>query len=224
MTSHAVSAYTVYPTGFNEATFTDKHTWTITVTDGMRHGWAVRWMGECLNSDGEWEYEPIPSSREDDFFARCRFPEQEAIERAKAVVDSLVINGRTFIEADIWVKARGATGPPGCATGGDACAASTSGHPGAGVTTCADGSTDRCRQQPTKEAAMHVCKPPGGQSPGTVWTCTRCRSEFTRWPVRPPELGYVLCLWLRTAEPGHNTAGLAARTRARIQRLRERQP
>lgn len=35
--------------------------------------WAVRRMGECLNKQGEWEYEPMPSSRDDEFLARCRF-------------------------------------------------------------------------------------------------------------------------------------------------------
>lgn len=35
--------------------------------------WVVRRDGSCLNSDGEFEYEPMPSSRDDDFLARCRF-------------------------------------------------------------------------------------------------------------------------------------------------------
>lgn len=35
--------------------------------------WAVRRMSACLNRDGEWEYEPMPSSRDDEFYARCRF-------------------------------------------------------------------------------------------------------------------------------------------------------
>ena len=35
--------------------------------------WAVRRLSSCLNKEGEWEYEPIPSSRDDDFYARCRF-------------------------------------------------------------------------------------------------------------------------------------------------------
>jgi len=34
---------------------------------------AVRWRGRCLNDDGEWEWEPIPSSRDAAFMARCRF-------------------------------------------------------------------------------------------------------------------------------------------------------
>ena len=35
--------------------------------------WAVRNGGSCLNNEGEWEWEPLPSSRDDDFLARCRF-------------------------------------------------------------------------------------------------------------------------------------------------------
>lgn len=29
--------------------------------------------GSCLNKDGEWEHEPLPSNRDDDFLSRCRF-------------------------------------------------------------------------------------------------------------------------------------------------------
>jgi hypothetical protein len=36
--------------------------------------WAVRNGFGCLNADGEFEYEPMPSSRDDEFLARCRFP------------------------------------------------------------------------------------------------------------------------------------------------------
>ena len=35
--------------------------------------WAVRFMGEVLSKQGEWEYEPLPSSRDDAFLERCRF-------------------------------------------------------------------------------------------------------------------------------------------------------
>ena len=35
--------------------------------------YAVRQHGRCLNKSGEWEYEPMPSSRDDEFYARCRF-------------------------------------------------------------------------------------------------------------------------------------------------------
>ena len=39
--------------------------------------YAVRQSGACLNRFGEWEYEPIPSSRDDEFFNRCRFERWE---------------------------------------------------------------------------------------------------------------------------------------------------
>jgi hypothetical protein len=35
--------------------------------------WAVLDRGLVLNKSGQWEYEPIPSSRDDNFLARCRF-------------------------------------------------------------------------------------------------------------------------------------------------------
>ncbi len=35
--------------------------------------WAIRKSGRCLNSMGEWEFEPMPTSRDDNFLQRCRF-------------------------------------------------------------------------------------------------------------------------------------------------------
>lgn len=35
--------------------------------------WAVKRLSACLNTDGQWEIEPIPSSRDDAFIARCRY-------------------------------------------------------------------------------------------------------------------------------------------------------
>lgn len=40
--------------------------------------WAVRRLGNCLNKDGEFEYEPSPSSRDDNFYSRCRWPTPQA--------------------------------------------------------------------------------------------------------------------------------------------------
>jgi len=39
--------------------------------------WAIREKGMCLNKAGEWEVEPIPSSRDEEFFTRCRFKDAE---------------------------------------------------------------------------------------------------------------------------------------------------
>ena len=48
--------------------------------------WAVRQRGWCLNTELEWEYEPLPSSREDDFLARCRFTQADAIALARRYI------------------------------------------------------------------------------------------------------------------------------------------
>ena len=50
--------------------------------------WAVLCGGSVLNEDGEWEYEPTSSSRDDDFIARTRFDLDDAWSRAEAVVRS----------------------------------------------------------------------------------------------------------------------------------------
>jgi hypothetical protein len=49
----------------------------LTVERRVQHDGAVKWcvnnQGFVLNTDGEFEDEPRPSSREDDFIARTRF-------------------------------------------------------------------------------------------------------------------------------------------------------
>lgn len=45
--------------------------------------WAIRNRGECLNRNGEWEYEPLPSSRTDEFLERCRFSLADALDALK---------------------------------------------------------------------------------------------------------------------------------------------
>lgn len=35
--------------------------------------WKIVSMGDNLNRQGNWEHEPLPSSRDDEFIARCRF-------------------------------------------------------------------------------------------------------------------------------------------------------
>ncbi len=38
--------------------------------------------GTCYNTYGEWEFEPMPSNRDDDFLKRCRYTFDEAVEIA----------------------------------------------------------------------------------------------------------------------------------------------
>lgn len=49
---------------------------------GPGDAWAVLDGSDVLNRDGAWEWEPTPSSRDDAFKARVRFPLAEALARA----------------------------------------------------------------------------------------------------------------------------------------------
>lgn len=50
--------------------------------------------------------------------------------------------------------------------------------------------------------SMHVCKPPGVQPPGTIWTCPRDHLKYQYGPVAVSELGgRVLNLWVRIGRP-----------------------
>lgn len=44
--------------------------------------WAVTRRGACLNRDGQWEFEPLPSNRDQAFFDRCRYTLDEALRAA----------------------------------------------------------------------------------------------------------------------------------------------
>jgi hypothetical protein len=50
--------------------------------------WAIRKRGWCLNRAQEWEYEPLPSSRDDEFMERCRFTRDDALHRARLALEA----------------------------------------------------------------------------------------------------------------------------------------
>lgn len=50
--------------------------------------WAIRALGHCLNKYGFWEFEVLPSNRDDDFLERCRWnTAEEALEFWKKYKD-----------------------------------------------------------------------------------------------------------------------------------------
>lgn len=49
--------------------------------------WAVCQPGEVLNASGEWEWEPQPSSRTDEFIARTRFTFAKAVTLAREITN-----------------------------------------------------------------------------------------------------------------------------------------
>lgn len=57
--------------------------------------WAVRNMAYCLSVAGEWELEPIPSSRTDEWLAEHRFSRHDAANLASEVCHTVMWNGRT---------------------------------------------------------------------------------------------------------------------------------
>lgn len=54
---------------------------TVERRDAVR--WAVCRHGAVYNKDGQWEYEPLPSSRGEDFKSRTRYSLHEAFEVAR---------------------------------------------------------------------------------------------------------------------------------------------
>lgn len=64
--------------------------------DGL---WAVLSGGYCLGGDGEWDYEPSPSSRDDDWLVTHRFDEQTALRLAEEQAPLMTCNGITVTDA-----------------------------------------------------------------------------------------------------------------------------
>ena len=51
--------------------------------------WAIFNGASCLNRLGEWEYEPLPSSRTDEYLERNRY----SLDEAMTVADAYLNNG-----------------------------------------------------------------------------------------------------------------------------------
>jgi hypothetical protein len=58
--------------------------------------WAVTdGFGQCLNTDGEWDWEMRSTEREDDWLSTHRFTLDDAIRRAREIAPTLTVNGWT---------------------------------------------------------------------------------------------------------------------------------
>ena len=64
--------------------------------------YAVKHLSRCLNRDGKWEMEPIPSERSDEFIERTRFGYWEALQRACEQAPLIRVNGMTA--ADVLAR------------------------------------------------------------------------------------------------------------------------
>jgi hypothetical protein len=84
------TAYTV--SMFAEPTI-DSHVFDITIEETAPGRWAVRHLGKCLSVVGEWDHEPISSSRTDEWLNEHRFDLRTAREQAEFEAPNIVVNG-----------------------------------------------------------------------------------------------------------------------------------
>jgi len=61
--------------------------------------YAVKRHSLVLGSDGEWDYEPSPSNREDDWIETHRFGYDEAIRLAVEAAPGMTVNGFTVADS-----------------------------------------------------------------------------------------------------------------------------
>jgi hypothetical protein len=94
LTDH-VTEYTFYPSSLRPGD-REAHAWAITVSWKSEGRWAVVRGSECLDAEGRWDYERLPSARATEWKKRFRFSREEAIRIAREMVDTIVINGRTY--------------------------------------------------------------------------------------------------------------------------------
>jgi hypothetical protein len=76
----------------------DANTWKLTVQYRGRGLWAVKQGSVCLGSDGEWDWESIPSEREDEWLTIHRFPLDAALDLARKHAPDVRINHMTATE------------------------------------------------------------------------------------------------------------------------------
>lgn len=102
-------AYTVSAWPQDLADDPERGHWTCRVAHRGRGLWAVvrgdADGGPVLDSSGRWDFEPIPSEREDDWLQAHRFPLERALELAREACTGIVVNG---MNVAAWKRARGA--------------------------------------------------------------------------------------------------------------------
>lgn len=64
--------------GFKATRYQVNEDITIELREDRTDRWAVIKSGSCLNTDLEWEYEPFPSSRDEDYLKRTRMSLEDA--------------------------------------------------------------------------------------------------------------------------------------------------
>lgn len=77
----------------------DADLFTIRVEWRGRDRWAVLKRGYCLGTDGEWDYEPTSSERDEEWLAAHRFDEETALRLADEVAPHMRVRNYTVADA-----------------------------------------------------------------------------------------------------------------------------
>lgn len=67
----------------------------VTLADPDTDRWAITRAGQLLNRANQWHYEPAPSERTPGWAKAHQFELQDAIRRAEAIVETMVVAGET---------------------------------------------------------------------------------------------------------------------------------
>ncbi|MET8826053.1 hypothetical protein ABZX40_13355 [Streptomyces sp. NPDC004610] len=75
------------------------HAYEITVEYRGHDQWAILRGHQCLGADGTWDWEPIPSERDDAWLTGHRFDHDAALRLAQEAAPHVEVNGRTATDA-----------------------------------------------------------------------------------------------------------------------------
>ena len=95
MTVEVSTRVTQYQVNALPESILDAHHWDVTVEYRGDGKWAICHFRQCLGDDGEWDFEPSPSSRTDEWLATHRFTEEEALRLAREQAPNITVNGLT---------------------------------------------------------------------------------------------------------------------------------
>lgn len=88
----------------------ERYHWSIRVADRGRGLWAVirggHEGGPVWGAADGWDWETIPSERTDEWLAGHRFPLDRALELARTLCLTIVVNGMSLTEVAAWKRAR----------------------------------------------------------------------------------------------------------------------
>jgi len=82
----------------------DASMWNIQVSYRGKDTYAILHNDMCYHKKGEWDMEPISSSRTKTFIKTHRFPLEIALSKAKKLAEEVTMMGRTAKQFEEWYE------------------------------------------------------------------------------------------------------------------------